>query len=198
MSKSSVEAKERKVAESLRELVRRIVREKRVLDYYNFLKVVKRRGIISFGDLCKLKNVRNPRSVFQRLIWFGAFKRLETYRGKRYMLSERGEELLMALEDIVKNFDELVKRELLVKCNMEWVLDTIRRLRDKGVKMFNKGLFFKELYDYIDELERKGYIVVRPKLVSVDRCIRYAVEYGYLKREGSKQKPVYIISETFE
>jgi len=195
MCRSSVEAKECEVAESLRELVRRIVREKRVLDYYNFLKEVKRRGIISFGDLCKLKNVRNPRGVFQRLIWFGAFKRLETYRGKRYMLSERGEELLNALERISKNFDKLVKREMFDITNMEWVLRVIMRLHEKGVKSFKKGLFFKTLYEYIDELERKGYVVVKPKLVSIDRCLRFAVELGYLARAGTKQDPTYIINE---
>jgi len=178
--------------ESIKTLVRELEKE-RVLDqYYNFLKEFKNRRSITYRESLKL----GYWPMLLRLMRLGLIRKVKTKVRTVYVFTEETQKLLDLVEEEINKYDRLVKPKPLVMSNMEWVIRTLIKLWEEGITQFNKGLFFKKFYELIEELEMKGYIFTKPKLVSIDRCLRLAVELGYLTRRGSKQKPIYIINES--
>ena len=180
----------------LKEFVHQIEKERTIQYYYDFLKHLEANKTLTFKDIIGLKEIPNRRSILIRLVKLGALHKIKTQKGTRYIFTSTTKKLLELIENELSKFDKLVKPKVLTMSNMEWVIRTIIKIRDEGYTEFNKGLFFKKFYELIEELERKGYVFTRPKIVSIDRCLRMAVTLGYLERRGTKQKPIYIINES--
>jgi len=171
---------------SVEEFLNKIRKERSLLKYYKVLKTLQEKKLLRSAEI--------ERSVVLRLYRVGAVRRIIVRGRTYYMITEKGRELLRRLSDELDRLDTLIKPKALTMTNMEWVIRTIIKLHEEGIETFNKGLFFKKLYELIDELNRKGYVFKKPLLVSIDRCLRMAVELGLLERSGSKKNPRYTIT----
>ena len=176
-------------------LIKKIRKERMLLHYSRFLEILKERKTMTFKEIITLKGIPFTRSILINLVKNGIIDRVKTSRGTRYYYTNISEKFHEMIKSEINMIIEEEKPKVLSLTNMEWVIRTILKIRDEGYDRFNKGLFFKKLYELIEELETKGYHVIKPKIVSVDRCLRSAVELGFLERRGTKQRPIYIIND---
>ena len=160
-----------------------------MLDY-----IIKKR-VAYYKDIINDINIPTIRSILLNLKRYDAIATHKTSKGTLYIATRKTRQLLETLSQKRKRTRVIDPKMLINWGVFEWLLQTLALLRKEGITMFSKGLFFHKLYEMCDRLEREGYIFERPKLVSVDRCIRYAVEWGILERKGSHKNPLYVINE---
>ena len=182
----------------IEELFRKIRKYHQERYYVKVLSFILQRKTVYFKELLEIDGVFGIRSIILNLVKHEAVARHKTSQGTLYIATSKTQKLLDMLIEWSKKYYKIDEHKILKFTLKDWCLNVIADLKREGIKSFNKSLFFKKLYEIIEEYEKEGYHFQRPKLVSIDRVLRQLVSEGVLEREGTKRRPYYIIKESFD